>query len=342
MQNYRWEAVVLDESTHIKNPKAAVTKFAMRLGTNIPCCKALLSGLPDPEGPLDLFEQFHFLLGGWMGFENFWRFRNALFVQPPWAWDWQPKTGVLSRLKEALRKDAFVLRRHEVGLANERIYEQRVVAMNSEQRKLQKQALDRFEWGEKTTTNWRVVVEMWLSRLAGGAGPEGVVSDAKVQELRSLLEGDLKGQQVVVWFRFNEELQRVGSALRKRRVSCAAIVGATSAESRRIRCQAFQDGKLRVLLMQVKCGRFGIDLSAASAAVYFSSTYSLEDRKQSEDRILHPSKREPLLFLDLVTEDSVDEALLEALRDKNVTALALLKERVWTAMRKKGSVACPK
>jgi hypothetical protein len=74
------------------------------------------------------------------------------------------------------------------------------------------------------------------------------------------------------------------------------------------------------MLAQVKCGKFGLDWSVASTAIYYSNPYDMEDRAQSEDRIVSATKTEPVLYIDLITKDTIDEEVTEVLRDKNVTA----------------------
>ena len=49
----------------------------------------------------------------------------------------------------------------------------------------------------------------------------------------------------------------------------------------------------------------------------------MEKRAQSEDRIIHPVKQEPLLYIDLVTEGTIDEIVVDALQDKSISAQIL-------------------
>ena len=93
-------------------------------------------------------------------------------------------------------------------------------------------------------------------------------------------------------------------------------LGKRPPEERNLWCQKFSKGEFRVLLVQLKCGKFGLDLSAASTAIYYSNGFSHEDRAQSEDRIEHPRKKEPLLFVDLLTKDSSDAKVLRMLKQK--------------------------
>jgi hypothetical protein len=68
--------------------------------------------------------------------------------------------------------------------------------------------------------------------------------------------------------------------------------------------------------MQLKCGKYGLNLSVSSTAIYFGNGFSFEDRAQSVERIAHPSKTDALLTIDLVARDTIDEDILNALRDK--------------------------
>lgn len=75
--------MVIDESTRIKSHSAAQTKAAYKLGANA-SYRRLASGLPDPNGPLDMYSQFEFMQPGSSGFDSFTAFK-AHFCQllPP-------------------------------------------------------------------------------------------------------------------------------------------------------------------------------------------------------------------------------------------------------------------
>ena len=66
-----------------------------------------------------------------------------------------------------------------------------------------------------------------------------------------------------------------------------------------------------------------MDLSRASTMIRYSLPERYEDLSQDQDRIVHPTKdmvSEPLLYIDLVCKDTVDEDVLMASRDKSVDA----------------------
>lgn len=339
-----WRTLILDESTRIRNPKAQITKLLLR-ETGWVTNRAILSGLPAPESSADYFCQMKFLYGSFMGTSNYWAFRNRFYHRV--LYDWIPNPGTVEAIKRAVHETSFVLTRHQAGMGSRKLYETRVVQMTPSQRAFTKQVMDDFAFGPTMETQWAPVKMVWLARLAGGFSPDRdnptQISDTKTRELLSLLTGELKGQPVVVWFRFNEELNAVFSMLTDHGVECMGITGATPVKDRRSIAQLFQGGGFPVLLMQAKVGQFGLDLSAASTAIYYSNVYEYEARAQSEDRIVHPMKKDPLLYIDLVTRGSVDRAVVAALQDKSLTAKTFMRRLVtdwaeeWRAAHGKGA-----
>lgn len=328
-----WSVVICDESTRIRNAQAKITKFVNQKLSDVPH-RAILSGLPNPESPMDYFEQMRFEEGDrWMGFGNFWTFREALFMQI--GYDWIPrrgtngKSGTIAKIKEAVHRDAFVLTRKQAGIGSIKVYEKRVIAANAIQKRAFKEIRKKFSFtGVQTIETKSAGAQfIWEHRVAGGFSPDREnpqwIADGKLQEIRALLNGELKGEQVVIWFFFNEELAAVYRALQADGFTAVAILGDTPVkpvDKRELRRRQFQSGKAQICCMQSKVGRYGLDLSASDTAIYYSNTWEYEARAQSEDRIVHPKKTDPLLYVDLVTEDSTDEDAVDTLRDKSVTA----------------------
>ena len=74
-----------------------------------------------------------------------------------------------------------------------------------------------------------------------------------------------------------------------------------------------KDGTLNcdVICAQAMLGKMGLPWHASSTAIYYSNHFSGEIRQQTEDRIIHPMKKEPVLIIDLLTKDSIDEDILD-------------------------------
>ena len=125
-----WDAVVVDESTRIKNPKAMITRLLNHKDA-FPQNKTriILSGKPAPESPMDYFEQFRFISKHFMKFNNFWHFRDTCFFQIPNRYEWLPKPQWKHTIKDYVQKNSFILSRKQTNMGNKKFYEVRTVPM---------------------------------------------------------------------------------------------------------------------------------------------------------------------------------------------------------------------
>lgn len=327
-----WDLVVLDESRVICNPKSKITKTLTK-GCRRARYRSILSGLPAPENMMELFCQFQFLDGRFMGCSNYWQFKSKYFEPSPYnSYEWVPKRGARAEIKEFFHKRAYVLRRSQVNMGSKKIFQKRYVDMSPKQKALYKSITKDYAYqsvnGAWQETQWAMTASMWLQRIAGGFDPEGVecLSDAKAKEVLNLMKGELEGQQAVVWFRFRSELDMVQQILSRGGVQTCKIDGDVKQYDREEALKNFRAGRARVLLATEKCAKMGVDCSVADCAIYYSNEWSCDDRLQSEDRIVHPKKKTPLLFIDLVTRDTVDTDVVGRIRDKSFNAKELMRD----------------
>lgn len=352
-----WQVAILDESTKIKNPDTAITKICVN-GFRDVKHRIVLSGLPSPEGPLNLFNQYKFLNNKFCGFDNFYRFRTQNFEMGS-DQRYSPKPGISQMVRNAAHEKGFFLRREDAGLKGHKIKETRSVEMEPEQLDAYKFAEDLFmaqlaeldEDGKKKTvdTMHKIVAMTWCARIAGGSDIAGVHQwHNKTGELVDLLKGDLSGQPVVVWFRFNSEIESVAKILREKNIACKTLYagskdeptddgethietkGKTGREYRKEILEWFRNSPTqgRVLLAQISLAKFGIDVSVADTAIYYSMNYSCEAITQSEDRIYHPLKKSPLLYIYLVAQDTIDEQVIYAINSKATDAKAMMAKMI--------------
>ena len=322
-----WDATILDESTACRNPQATTVK-ALLSGFRDVDKRFCLSGFPAPEGPLDWYCQIAFLYNQLLDCRSYYQFRARYFR--PVRYDWAPKPGSLSILKARLNQIVFFKTRKQAGMANVKIRERRYATLGPDFRRAYDSMERDFNFqlaepdGGSLSTKWATVQNVQLERMAGGtlrdnAGRLSVCSH-KVDELVYLFKNDLKGQQVVVWFHFNDEIDLAQSTLAKacKGLSVDRMTGDNNMFERRRSLRDFHSGKTRIFLLQQKLGRFGLDLSCASTMIFYSCSYSGEDRIHAEDRMEHPAKKESNLIIDLLAEDTIDEDKLAVLQDKKL------------------------
>ena len=147
--------------------------------------------------------------------------------------------------------------------------------------------------------------------------PEGElknVSNAKWQALVDILEDLGPEEPVVVFCRFQADLDAVHSA--------AAKTGRVSVEQsgrRKDIAGVWEEGEPTVLAAQIKAASEGIDLTRARYCVYFSVGYELGVYLQSLKRCHRPGQRHPVKYLHLLVSGSVDEVIHTALQDRKST-----------------------
>lgn len=321
-----YDVVILDESTCIKNLNAT-TSAAIEIFARVPF-RAILSGEPTPEGIEDIFNQFQFLFGSFMGHTNFFRWRHEFFNRPD-SYGWFPKPGALRLIKQAYLQKSIMLSRKEAGVFDRKVYERRYVPLDRKTRAGIEECLGAFEFTESdgsfTSTKYAMVAAVWALELCGGFTPglRERINTAKEDELLRLLKGELSKEPVVVWFAYNREIDAAHLRLLGAGIHSVRISGQLPREKRFAAIKNFQDGGVDVVLVQVACARFGLNFSRSDTEIYMSNSVKFELRNQSEDRLVHLTKTKAILVVDIVAEDSPDEDLVDLLLMKKCEARAL-------------------
>ena len=62
--------------------------------------------------------------------------------------------------------------------------------------------------------------------------------------------------------------------------------------------------------------------------IYFSNGYDLEKRQQSEARIDRIGQTKPMTYIDIIAEDTIDDRIVKALRNKVNIANTIMGENV--------------
>lgn len=329
-----WDGVILDESTFAKNPKARVTKFFLKHFRDVPK-RIILTGTPCPEKESNYYCQLKFLFDTPFGCPSYWSFMQEFMEPSPFGYGWDMKPGASSAIRRMVGKHCFVLQRKDAGLAEVKIRERREFAMPVKLRKAYEEAEDSFKITYddiELRTKWIGAKWQWLRQMAGGFIDGKLVWNDKIDALKELAKGELARDQIVIWCMYNDEVMAISKALK----GSKHMTGATKPETRRKIVREFQSGALRILVLQQAVGQMGMDLSASDTAIYYSTPPGFLARAQTEDRIVSVEKaarKTPLLYLDFVTVNTVDEDVQEILKDKKARTDISLSRALQAAMK---------
>jgi hypothetical protein len=332
-------AMILDESTKVKNRQAIQTKAALRLGQHAKR-RYILTGTPIAKNPLDLYTQINFLSAGILRYPHFIAFRNRYAQMGGYMVQGRPVQVVgwqnLDELKERLKAHTRVVdKRIALPDLPPKMYTRMEIPLSEEQERayamMKEHAITTVPGiiGQTTATIALTKI-LRLTQITSGhvplvnsvTGATQIVSfhkNPKFDVIMDLLE-DVPF--MVVFCMFVVEIQDLAARLCKAEISCGLIYGETSNKDREQIQTDFRDGKIRVVICQVVTGGIGIQLTHGDTAVFTTNPYSHEARIQAEERLHRPGQvNDKVHYIDLIATvgdgiKTVDHATLKALDKK--------------------------
>ena len=281
---------------------------------------------------MDLFSQCAFLSNNALNFRSYFAFQNRYAVVQNRKMGnraFQEIVGYrrLDELNERLDRFSNRVLKEECLDLPDKLYTRRDVPLTDEQKRLygqmKKLALAKLENGELATTASVLTQIMRLQQICCGflQPDDGEVQPIENNRLNELLEitEELQGK-AIIWASYTHGIQQIASALRDRfgPEAVATYFGETHQDDRQDTVSKFQDkdSELRFFVGQPRTGGYGITLTAANTVIYYSNSYDLEIRLQSEDRAHRISQSNKVTYVDIVTPKTIDEKILKALRGK--------------------------
>jgi len=334
--------MAIDESTTIKTPTAKRTKAIVKIGKDARY-RRIATGSPVTKSPLDLYSQCDFLGEDCLNYNSYYAFqaRYAVLVErkmPTHTFKQVVGYRHLDELKDKLDRFAFRVTKDECLDLPDKIYLRRDVDLTTEQKKAYEQmklmALSVLEEGLVSTNN-ALTQLMRLHQIVCGYvklddGQEIDLPNNRMSELMDLLaESDGK---VIIWANYRKNIQDIKLAIQKEygMTSVATYYGDTAAEDRQDIVDKFSDPKseLRFFVGNPTTGGYGLTLVSSHTVVYYSNSFDLEKRLQSEDRAHRIGQTEKVTYIDLIATSTVDEHIVKALRNKINIASAVLGEEI--------------
>ena len=138
--------------------------------------------------------------------------------------------------------------------------------------------------------------------------------------------------KAIIWATYREDIKNIVETLKKLygEDSTVEYHGGVDSTLRQDHITQFQDktGPARYFVGNPQTGGYGITLTAASTVVYYSNSYDLEKRLQSEDRAHRIGQKNKVTYVDIICNNSVDEKIVESLRKKINIANEILGEEL--------------
>ena len=321
--------MAIDESTTIKTPTARRTKNIIKIGVNAKY-KRIMTGSPITKNPLDLYTQCEFLDPWLLDFSSYYAFRNRYAEMKTMHVHGRSiqvvdKFQNLGELSDTVKQFSYRVLKEDCLDLPPKNFIKRHITLTPDQKKVyeqMKKAAIAVLNGKVTTTMTVLTQLMRLHQITCGYvtaddGTTQQVESNRLNELMSILE-ETEGK-VIIWANYQLSVGEIIQKLIKvyGEDSYVHYYGLTPQEVRQENIRKFQnDPKCRFIIGTPQTGGYGITLTQANTVIYYSNGYDLEKRLQSEDRAHRIGQTKSVTYVDLIAEDTVDEKIVKALRDK--------------------------
>ena len=321
--------MAIDESTTIKTPTARRTKNIIGIGKHSKY-KRIMTGSPITKNPLDLYTQCEFLDPWLLDFTSYYAFRNRYAEMKTMHLRGRSIQVVsefknLGELSETVKNFSYRVLKEDCLDLPPKNFIKRHIQLTPAQKKIyeqMKKAAMAVLNGKVTTTMTVLTQLMRLHQITCGhfTADDGSVQEVennRLNELMSILE-ETEGK-AIIWANYQRDVAQIIEHIEKKygKGSIVDYYGLTPQEDRQDNIRKFQNNsKCRFLIGTPQTGGYGITLTQANTVIYYSNGYDLEKRLQSEDRAHRIGQKKTVTYVDLICEDTVDEKIVKALRDK--------------------------
>jgi len=337
--------LVVDESQLAKNPRSARAKALTEL-RDLSVSKRIASGTLVEDKPLDLYAQYNILKPNLLGEKSYTAFvaryasilpnshplvRNIMTKSrspyPPQIIEQddqgRPQYKNLDKLRDLMAQHTYRVKKSDCLDLPEKIYTMRHFDLEKEQQKLydsvEKNQRLVLSSGQISTFEAMTVLTKLQQITSGFVMTEDEVVHFNRESPRlaaAIDEVNSVDCSCIIWARYVEEIEALAAAL----PDAVTYYGATPPEARVEAIKQFQAGNVRVFIGSQAAAGTGIELYKAEKVIYYSNTFSLGKRSQSEDRAHRIGTRNPVLYVDLIAKGTIDEQIVLALQTKKEVA----------------------
>lgn len=320
-----FDMLVVDESTSFKDSATRRWKNLRKVRGRFKRI-VILTGTPRPNSLMDLWAQVYLLDGGQRLGRTITEYRNNYFVPDQrngmTVYNYRIRNEAAEKeIYDKISDICISLKAEDYKTMPDRIPPVVVpVRLDAKAREAYKE-MEREQIlalkGEEITAFSAAAVSNKLLQLANGAvytedGKTIEVHRAKLDALKEIAEC---GQSLLVFYSYRSDLARIQREFPKARML-------RSAED----IKDWNAGKVEMLLAHPASAGYGLNLQAGGhIIVWFGLTWSLEQYQQANARLARQGQKEPVIIHHLVAEGTIDERVMDALKNKEKGQEAMMR-----------------
>ena len=327
---FKWSLVVFDESQKLKARGSRQSRAAGRIKYSKK--RLILTGTPFDDllnNPQEVWSQWRFLDPDCFG-KKWIDFDERFLMRTGWkGYKREFKPGAKNKVLDMIAPYCVRVSRDVLGLKPLR-YFRCPIKLKGEELRIYKEMEDdlvaQLRGRSIASAELTIVRNIRLHQVCGGFIKDDdeatvPVGTTKLRRLMRLLKK--VPRPVVVFCRFLNEVDAIAEAVSSGNDRVAIITGKTR-KTRTETINAFQRGKIDVLISQIRTGGVGINLYRSHTGIFFSTTYSSIDFDQAVSRLHRAGQKEEVKIYLLLAENSIDEDIFHAvLYKRSVSEIVL-------------------
>ncbi|GGC62935.1 helicase [Undibacterium terreum] len=328
----QFHMLILDEAQTVKNAAGRSADAVRRIRARHRLC---ITGTPLENHLGELWTQFDFLMPGFLGdmrsFMRLWRrpievngetLRAQLLAQ-------RVRPFILRRRKQDVATElpprVEVVKRLQLRGKQRDLYESvRVAADEQVRRILQRKG---FSGAQITILDALLKLRQVCCdpRLLKGAKDSGEMERAKLEMLADLLPALVnEGRRVLVFSQFTEMLELIEAELDALELPWLSLTGKTPVSKRGAVVAQFQAKEVPILLISLKAGGVGLNLTAADTVIHMDPWWNPAVEEQATARAHRIGQDQTVFVYKLVVEGSIEERILDLQARKAALAEGVL------------------
>ena len=312
-------AVIIDESTKLKNPDAQLTKNFFDLAPLFKI-RVIMTGTPIANRPYDIWSQIYFLDQGRSLGSDFRSFKEKTDLRNDLETNDESRRLFETTVSEIFQKiRSFTVRETKAsGLIElpKKNYIPIYLPFEPEQKRIYDEIKD--ELSLLVQKNNKVVLDdsseplKRLLRLIQAASNPRLIDEnysetsAKEKKLQTLLPEILdRNEQVIVWTSYIENVNYFAKTFSH--FGVAKIHGSMAIDDRNRSVEKFKKGQAKILFATPQSAKEGLTLTNANNVIFYDRGFNLDDYLQAQDRIHRISQKKDCNIYLLMVAGSIDE-----------------------------------
>lgn len=326
-------AIIIDESSKIKNPSSHITQVFFRLS---PLFKKriIMTGTPVANRPNDIWAQIYFLDEGKALGEDFIEFSKNIKLSNDLYLDESAQEYFESGIGTIYNKiNGFCIRETKnsstISLPDKVIHYVEADWENSQYDMYETIRKEEFAIikrdGNLTEDNSEAILKRLLRLVQIVSNPRIVdegynVEPGKYRILIDLLDSIReKNEKCIIWTSFVQNADWLTKKLTEYGV--AEVHGGLSMAKRNASIKAFkEDDDIKILIATPASSKEGLTLTVANHVIFYDRGFSLDDYLQAQDRIHRYSQTRVCHVYKLIMTDSIDEWVEALIQSKELVA----------------------